>query len=134
MGNTAAVDMGTVIMRGALFDKHDTLFSQVSPEERKQWSYFANDHSFYSPQLEGTFHFFQFNVLQAEQFIASKEFEHFMRFLQAAYSSPAGDIETGQQPAELMDAKLRHLFDLLFHINFDFNLFISIRSFPGVGV
>lgn len=51
--------------------------------------YFLPELSFYSVYHGGTFHFFQLNVLYADQFIKSLEFQHLVDFLRFSYSDPA---------------------------------------------
>ena len=80
MGNVAALDMGIVILRVAIFDRHNRIFpcgvhkqimhshdldltSQESDSKKKQ--YFSEDLSFYSKEHGGTFHFFKVNIMHA---------------------------------------------------------------------
>lgn len=44
-----------------------------------------SDLSYYSKEFGGTFHFMQFNMLNKEEFFASKEFKHFMKFVLKSY-------------------------------------------------
>lgn len=91
MGNIAAVDMGIVIMRCVIFDRNNHLFPmqikrdilQTEPE-RKDF-YFVHELSFYSIEHGGTYHFLQFNVLKADQFLASIEFRYLCSFLQRVF-------------------------------------------------
>ena len=76
MGNVAALDMGIVILRVAIFDRHNRIFpcgvhkqhnlalaTQESDSKKKQ--YFSEDLSFYSKEHGGTFHFFKVNIMHA---------------------------------------------------------------------
>jgi len=45
-----------------------------------------NDLSFYSKEHGGTFHFIQFNILEADDFLKSIEFEYLINFLKEHYS------------------------------------------------
>ena len=62
MGCIATIDMGLVILRCAIFDRHNTLFPSKYRRKVKT-DYFLPDLSFYSVNHGGTFHFLQFNVL-----------------------------------------------------------------------
>lgn len=44
-----------------------------------------SDLSFYSKEHGGTFHFLQFNVLNRGDFLASPEFQHFIKFIEYKY-------------------------------------------------
>jgi hypothetical protein len=92
MGNIAAIDQGCVILRCAIFDRHNILFPRKIQEEERlnnpqNYSfYLLPELSFYSSFHGGTFHFFQLNVLRAEEFIKSAEFHHLIGFLKNVYS------------------------------------------------
>lgn len=69
MGNVAAVDIGIVVLRCTIFDRHNDLFpykviKQRQAAEGKIRSYFMVDYSFYSKEHGGTFHFLQFNIMR----------------------------------------------------------------------
>lgn len=86
MGCIAAIDMGIVILRLAIFDRHNTLFP---PSMRKStFTYFHPQLSFYSFQHCGTFHFVQFNILQADEFMQSPEFKCLLTFLNTHTGTP----------------------------------------------
>ena len=95
MGNIATIDMGIVIMRCAIFDKRNRLFPMQMKREILQNEptctqfYFAHELSFYSIEHGGTYHFFQFNILQANEFVASTEFSYLCQFLQEIYTDRA---------------------------------------------
>ena len=95
MGNIATIDMGIVIMRCAIFDKRNALFPMQIKREILQQDpsctqfYFVHELSFFSIEHGGTFHFFQFNILQASAFIESTEFRYLCAFLQDNYSERA---------------------------------------------
>ena len=55
----------------------------INPEQTS--FYFIPELSFYSLHHGGTFHFFQLNVLHADEFIKSIEFKHLVDFLKAVY-------------------------------------------------
>ena len=87
MGNIVAIDMGIVVLRITLFDRHNQLFPYKLQKHTKALNpcaktYFMNDLSFYSKEHGGTFHFIQFNILFANQFLESLEFNHLMEFLE----------------------------------------------------
>ena len=94
MGSVAAIDMGVVVMRCAIFDRRNTLFPMkirrevlASGEAGKQQSFFfAHELSFYSVEHGGTYHFFQFNILQAAEFIESTEFRYICDFFRVEYA------------------------------------------------
>jgi hypothetical protein len=69
MGNITAIDMGIVILRCTIFDKHNELFpyqiEKAKPKDKKKDHYFMTDYSFYSKEHGGTFHFLQFNIMNA---------------------------------------------------------------------
>ena len=72
MGNIAAIDMNIVILKCAVFDRKNVLFpnnirKEILRKDSKQVEfYFAHELSFYSVEHGGTFHFFQFNVLNVK--------------------------------------------------------------------
>ena len=72
MGNIAAIDMGVIIMRCAIFDRHNNLFPKQIRRDILQEDpdctqfYFEHELSFYSTEHGGTYHFFQFNILKAK--------------------------------------------------------------------
>ena len=76
MGNIVAVDMGVVILRCTIFDKNNSLFpykiqKQILQKNPEAKVHFMNDLSFYSKEHGGTFHFMQFNILEADDFMKS---------------------------------------------------------------
>ena len=92
MGNIAAIDMGIVILRCSIFDRNNFLFPsqirrQILKEDPKHDNdfYFMHELSFYSVEHGGTFHFFQFNVLYANRFQDSLEFQHICEFLRKVF-------------------------------------------------
>jgi len=71
MGNIAAIDVGIVILRLAIFDRKNNLYpysiqKKLHEKDPKARVYFMNDLSFYSMEHGGTFHFLQFNILHAK--------------------------------------------------------------------
>lgn len=65
MGNIAAIDLGIVVLRCTIFDKRNDLFPyKLIKLKQTKKSYFMIDHSFYSREHGGTFHFFQFNIMK----------------------------------------------------------------------
>ena len=113
MGNIAAIDMGVVIMRCAIFDRRNHLFPmqikrdilRENPEQTE--FYFIHELSFYSTEHGGTYHFFQFNILQASQFIESVEFQHICEFLKTVYADESAIEFTAKQLAEFF-SNLQH--------------------------
>lgn len=75
MGNVAAIDMGVVIMRCAIFDRKNALFPMhikreiLRSDPSRSKFFFSHELSFYSIEHGGTYHFFQFNILQATEFV-----------------------------------------------------------------
>lgn len=67
MGNITAIDMGIVVLRCTIFDKHNDLFPYQAetshPLVKRKEPYFMTDYSFYSKEHGGTFHFLQFNIM-----------------------------------------------------------------------
>ena len=63
--------------------------------------------SFYSIEHGGTFHFFQFNILKADEFLASAEFGHLCGFLKAVFAN--------QSAIEMSENKISAFFHSLEH-------------------
>lgn len=102
MGNICALDMGIIVLRISIFDRHNDLFpcdiqkklekrnqmnlvSKDGPSQQKVEPYFMSDLSFYSKEHGGTFHFLQFNVLYRKMFVHSLEFKYFLKFIEKTY-------------------------------------------------
>lgn len=93
MGCVAAIDMGLVILRCAIFDRHNMLFPAKMGRDKQ--TFFNPALSFYSVEHGGTFHFLQFNVLQADEFMKSAEYSYLVQFLQKSFPS---HVETLADP------------------------------------
>ena len=63
--------------------------------------------SFYSIEHGGTFHFFQFNILQAHELLGSTEFSHLCQFLQQVYADRT-DVEISEKLLADFFAQLEH--------------------------
>lgn len=72
MGNICAIDLGIVVLRCSIFDRHNELHPykierQIQKKHPGSHSYFMSDYSFYSKEHGGTFHFFQFNIMKTSE-------------------------------------------------------------------
>jgi hypothetical protein len=79
-------------LRCVIFDRHNSLFTKEirerfaksNPEEPL---YFNQKLSFYSDVHGGTFHFLQFNVMHASEFLKSNAFTAVSEFLKKTFPS-----------------------------------------------
>lgn len=79
---------------------------KADPSKKHQF-YFLDDLSFYSKEHGGTFHFFQLNVLHADEFIHSPEFKNLISFLNKIYPN--------EQVAQLTGESMQEFFHSLAH-------------------
>jgi len=93
MGNLISIDVGIVVIRCAIFDRHNDLcpakiFEKDFPNVMTKGGYLIKHLSFYSPDYSGTFHFLQFNVNYYEHFLKSDTFKGLITFFMKYISSP----------------------------------------------
>lgn len=86
MGSLISIDVGIVVIRCAIFDRHNDLcpskiFEKDHPNVLTKGGYFVKHLSFYSPLYCGTFHFLQFNVNYYDAFLLSDSFKDILDFL-----------------------------------------------------